>query len=208
MVYNNFILRILFSIILIIIFLISIKSVKYIHYLGIFIYFLILIEVIKNFKNNKYLIFIYLFISFVSFNLYILYFYIDKSFYQLIYTVIIFDTSCYLVGSYIGKNIMFQKISPKKTYEGLIGGILITNLIYFLFLEFFLSFDSFEINFFLLNLLIFSSFIGDLLQSIFKRNNFLKESSNFLPGHGGFFDRFDSFLFSIIFLFIYELFYL
>ena len=50
---------------------------------------------------------------------------------------------------------------------------------------------------------ILSAFIGDIIESLFKRINGIKNSSNFLPGHGGFFDRFDSFIFSI---FIYALF--
>ena len=47
--------------------------------------------------------------------------------------------------------------------------------------------------------IIFSSFIGDIIESYFKRKNNIKNSSGFIPGHGGIFDRFDSFLFSIIF---------
>ena len=47
-------------------------------------------------------------------------------------------------------------------------------------------------------MIILSSFTGDIIESFFKRKNNIKNSSNFLPGHGGFFDRFDSFIFSVI----------
>ena len=60
----------------------------------------------------------------------------------------------------------------------------------------------------LINLTIFFSIFGDLIESYFKRKNNLKDSSEFLPGHGGFFDRFDSFISSIIFLTLFSLFYL
>ena len=52
-----------------------------------------------------------------------------------------------------------------------------------------------------------SAFVGDILESIFKRNSNIKNSSNFLPGHGGFFDRFDSFLMSINSLCLYSYFF-
>ena len=56
----------------------------------------------------------------------------------------------------------------------------------------------------LLNIIIIFSILGDLTQSLFKRKNNIKDSSNFLPGHGGFFDRFDSFISSIILLTLYS----
>ncbi len=52
-------------------------------------------------------------------------------------------------------------------------------------------------------MIIISAFIGDIIESFFKRKNNLKNSSNLIPGHGGVFDRFDSFLFSIIFYTVY-----
>ena len=110
-----------------------------------------------------------------------------------------FDSFCYLVGKKFGKNKIFL-ISPNKTYEGLLGGILISN---FLVIISYLLFDYskviFNLNLIILNnIVIFFSFFGDLIQSYFKRMNDLKDSSNFIPGHGGFFDRFDSFLLVII----------
>jgi phosphatidate cytidylyltransferase len=111
-----------------------------------------------------------------------------------------FDSSSYLFGKIFGKKKILNKISPNKTYEGLIGGIMLTNLISLII---YLNFDIYKTNvnlnfFFFTNIVILFSFFGDLIQSYFKRFNNLKDSSNFLPGHGGFFDRFDSFLLVII----------
>ena len=61
------------------------------------------------------------------------------------------------------------------------------NKLYYLILIFFIF------------IIIFSAFTGDIIESFYKRKNNLKNSSELIPGHGGFFDRFDSFLFSIIF---------
>ena len=100
---------------------------------------------------------------------------------------------------------MFKIISPKKTLEGYLGGIFFTNV----FLISYIYFINFEINIFkiimLINLTIFLSIIGDLIESYFKRKNIIKDSSKYLPGHGGFFDRFDSFIASIIMLTIFSL---
>ena len=60
------------------------------------------------------------------------------------------------------------------------------------------------ISLFFILIIILSGFLGDVIESYFKRINNLKNSSNFLPGHGGFFDRFDSFIFAIV---IYSLIY-
>ena len=101
---------------------------------------------------------------------------------------------------------IFKNISPKKTLEGYVGGFVLTNLI---MITFFLIIEK-NINLiyllFFINFIIVFSIIGDLIQSYFKRKNHIKDSSSFLPGHGGFFDRFDSFLASNIFLLFYSIF--
>ena len=76
---------------------------------------------------------------------------------------------------------------------------------FFIFIIFFIIFNI-NINLKLIIFIIyyyFSAFIGDIIESYFKRKNNIKNSSEFIPGHGGVFDRFDSFLFSIIFYSIF-----
>ena len=114
-----------------------------------------------------------------------------------IFIVIIFDIFSYISGKLFGRNKLIE-VSTNKTIEGLIGGI-ITTLILCIILSYNLNM---VINFSLIIficLIILTAFIGDIIESIFKRINNLKNSSELIPGHGGLFDRFDSFLFSIIF---------
>ncbi len=197
MVYNNFILRLLFSSFFITIYCIFVYvNFKYIYYLILLIYFLIFIEIYLYFKSYKFLPIFYLFISLIfflsidfnkinvlNFNLFIL-------------IVICFDIFSYIIGKNFGKN-NFTKISPKKTYEGLFGGTLISFLLSLLFAFIFEILVNIELIFYIF-IIILSAFIGDIIESFFKRKNDLKNSSEFIPGHGGVFDRFDSFLFSII----------
>ena len=112
------------------------------------------------------------------------------------------DTGAYLVGSKFGKTPLFPRISPKKTWEGTIGGVV------FCILSGFLIHRVFGV----LNLTdwmvvggIASVFgtLGDLIESMLKRSVGVKDSGSFLPGHGGFLDRFDSFIFEIPFVFLY-----
>ena len=99
-------------------------------------------------------------------------------------------------------------MSPNKTIEGSIGGFFGTFLIYILF--YFFSFDEifneyinhFDILFIFIIIGIGAQ-IGDLAESLFKRNFGIKDSSSMLAGHGGFLDRFDSILFSAPLVYIY-----
>lgn len=103
------------------------------------------------------------------------------------------DTMAYLVGSAIGKT-TFSKISPKKTLEGTLGGMLLCVVAITLILQpFFYWYLLLGIS------LIISVFgtLGDLLESKIKRMAGVKDSGRIMPGHGGFLDRFDSLLIAV-----------
>ena len=113
------------------------------------------------------------------------------------------DTMAYLVGSFIGKTPL-SKISPKKTWEGTIGGIVLCITVAGLLAH--LIFDSWVVNLFVMVLAaicaIFGT-LGDLLESKIKRMADVKDSGSFMPGHGGFLDRFDSLLVAVPFVWLY-----
>ena len=203
--YKNLLIRTIIAIIFIGFYLLLFKNYIFIIVSFSLIYFVIFYEVIKYFNNNIKIITIYLFISLVSFYTYAFFYYDYFIFNILIFSIILFDTFSYVCGNYFGKNLILKKISPKKTLEGLLGGIFFTNLLILIFFYLYIKNYNLLSLIILLNSIILFSFIGDILQSFFKRENNLKNSSSLLPGHGGFFDRFDSFIFSIIFLLTYSL---
>ena len=121
------------------------------------------------------------------------------------FSIWINDTMAYIVGSFIGKT-PFSKISPKKTWEGTIGGaILCVLVITLLFSQTSLFPNSLTVQ----NWIIISSLcavfgtLGDLFESKLKRMAGVKDSGNIMPGHGGFLDRFDSFLFAAPAVWVY-----
>ena len=199
--YKNLSIRILSSFIFIILYssIFFYYTDKIIYFITL-IYFLICIEVFLNFKKSINIIILYILISYLSIAIYIIFVFNLYEFTAIVLVIICFDSFCYLFGKILGKHKILNIISPNKTYEGLFGGIIFTNLISLIF---YLNFDIYKISinsnvFFFTNIIILFSFLGDLIQSYFKRLNNIKDSSNFLPGHGGFFDRFDSFLLVII----------
>ena len=203
MAYNNLFFRLLFSVLFFIIYFIAFSNKYLLFILGTSIYLFTFYEIIKFFRNFVKLILFYLFLSYLSFTLYFL-FYFDYFIFNLfIFTIIFFDSFSYLTGTFFGKNYIFSSLSPKKTLEGYIGGFIFTNIFVFIYL-FLIKEVTFIISFIILiNFTIVISIAGDLSESFFKRKNNIKDSSNYLPGHGGFFDRFDSFIASIIFLSIF-----
>ena len=103
----------------------------------------------------------------------------------------IFDTFAYIVGSNVGRTKIAKEISPNKTYEGLIAGI-ISSVIYGYLVCIFLNLDLLIIPCFVIGCLF--AFLGDLLISYFKRRSGIKDTGSLLPGHGGVLDRLDSHL--------------
>lgn len=117
-------------------------------------------------------------------------------------TIWVNDTGAYLFGVTFGKHRLFERISPKKSWEGFFGGALAalaSGYVFSLFIT--------EIS--LINWLIFSEIIvifgtfGDLIESLMKRTVDVKDSGNVIPGHGGLLDRFDSMLLAAPVVFIY-----
>ena len=119
----------------------------------------------------------------------------------IIFSIWINDTMAYIVGSFIGKNPL-SKISPKKTWEGTIGGIILCVVVISLigyFTDYYTLMDWIVIS---LCAAVFGT-LGDLLESKLKRMAAVKDSGTLMPGHGGFLDRFDSLLIAIPFVFAY-----
>jgi len=125
------------------------------------------------------------------------------------------DTFAYLVGKSIGKHKLFERISPKKTIEGFLGGVVFAAFAGFLISKFYIrpnpDFSSKSILIWTIIALIVSIFgtIGDLIESKFKRVAGVKDSGKIMPGHGGVLDRLDSVIFvaPVIYLFYQILYY-
>jgi len=112
------------------------------------------------------------------------------------------DATAYLSGLLLGKHKLVERLSPKKTIEGLVGGILLTAVAAY----FFQYIPVKELRLFsntqwvILSLVIsFAATGGDLVESMLKRSLGVKDSGSVLPGHGGFLDRFDAFFIAIPF---------
>lgn len=126
----------------------------------------------------------------------------------LIFTIAVIwinDTMAYLIGSFIGKTPL-SKISPKKTVEGTLGGIIacitIAGIVFY-FIDNTIQMALYGIG--IAALCAIFGTLGDLFESKLKRMADVKDSGSFMPGHGGFLDRFDSLLFAVpaVWVFVY-----
>lgn len=118
----------------------------------------------------------------------------DRFILKIILLIWVCDSAAYLVGSRIGKNKLFPRISPNKTIEGSLGAGVFTILVGIL-IGF--NFDHRSLIFWIIVSIVVWIFgtYGDLVQSSLKRELGIKDTGSIMPGHGGFLDRFDSFIF-------------
>jgi phosphatidate cytidylyltransferase len=119
----------------------------------------------------------------------------------IIFSIWINDTMAYLLGSVIGKT-PFSKISPKKTWEGTVGGAILCVIVISL-IAYFTELVKVKNAAIISALCAIFGTLGDLFESKLKRMANVKDSGSFMPGHGGFLDRFDSLLFAVSAVWIY-----
>ena len=129
--------------------------------------------------------------------------------YYLLYFVVITkfsDTGAYAVGSLIGKHKMIPRISPGKTWEGFVGAILVSTAASLVFVHFFgdKMLGMTGIHAVILGVMLsVCAVVGDLIESLFKREAGAKDSGNFFPGIGGILDLLDSLLFNAPIMYLY-----
>lgn len=116
------------------------------------------------------------------------------------------DSGAYMAGRLFGRRKLFERISPKKTWEGFFGGAIIAVFASFLYWKFT---DSLNLTQWLCIAAIIATTgtLGDLVESLFKRSIEIKDSGSLIPGHGGFLDRFDGLLLSMPFIVTFIKFY-
>ncbi len=115
------------------------------------------------------------------------------------------DTFAYIFGSLLGKNKLYEKVSPGKTWEGFIGGFIFAMLTGYAYSLFYT--ELVWIHWVVIaGIISVTGTLGDLVESKLKRKAGVKDSGNLLPGHGGVLDRFDALIFSMPFVFVYVLF--
>ena len=113
-----------------------------------------------------------------------------------------FDSFAYLFGVRFGKTKIMPSVSPKKSWEGFAGGLVFTVIASFITTRYFLEINN-SIALVISLFLPFTATLGDFTESYFKRKAGVKDSGNFIPGHGGMLDRMDAFMITIPVLYIY-----
>ena len=109
------------------------------------------------------------------------------------------DTGAYFAGTRFGKTKLFERVSPKKSWEGFIGGAFSALIVAFVISNYFLVLEDWK-WLVIAGIIIIAGTYGDLIESLFKRSIEIKDSGTVLPGHGGFMDRFDGLLLSAPFI--------
>jgi phosphatidate cytidylyltransferase len=112
------------------------------------------------------------------------------------------DSGAFIAGTLFGKRKLFERISPKKSWEGFIGGAILA-LIFAYVISLYCTSMSMTGWFVTAVIIIVGGTFGDLVESLLKRSIEIKDSGDSLPGHGGFLDRFDGLLISAPFIVAY-----
>ena len=107
------------------------------------------------------------------------------------------DVFAYFGGKYFGKHLLYETVSPKKTIEGAVTGMVFALFLGTIFGRIFLPGVSIPILAFIILTMSVASIVGDLAESLLKRASHKKDSGSILPGHGGFLDRFDGVVFAM-----------
>ena len=113
-----------------------------------------------------------------------------------------YDTGAYLAGSKFGKHRLWERLSPKKSWEGVFGGAILALAVAYFISQYYTDFsrkDWLIITF----IIMITGTLGDLVKSMFKRSINIKDSGNIIPGHGGILDRFDALFLSAPFVLCY-----
>lgn len=117
------------------------------------------------------------------------------------------DTGAYFAGTFLGKHKLFERVSPKKTWEGFVGGAVLAGIIAFVFNLILANYDKqflTPIDWVVITVIIVvGGTFGDLVESLLKRSIEIKDSGSSIPGHGGFLDRFDGLFISAPFVVAY-----
>ena len=208
MIKEEIVKRILSSIILIPTVLFFIIKGSFLFNFFIFICFLITTyEWLKLSKNNLFKLLGTIFIIISFYTIFKIRNEFDRDYFHLLLVAIICastDIGGYLFGN-IFKGPKLTKISPKKTYSGVIGSFLLSIIFTNLFLEFSSNVQNFEFTkemFLFILLVSFVSQIGDLIISYFKRKSKMKDTGTIIPGHGGILDRIDGVIFALPFSYV------
>lgn len=109
------------------------------------------------------------------------------------------DSGAYFAGTKFGKTKLFERVSPKKSWEGSIGGMITAMVVATIISRYYTNYSAFQ--WYAIGIIIvIAGTYGDLVESLFKRSINIKDSADTIPGHGGFLDRFDGLLLSIPFI--------
>lgn len=112
------------------------------------------------------------------------------------------DTGAYFIGSKFGKNRLFERISPKKSWEGFFGGLALALLVARILSMYFTELDFYQWMI-VATITVVAGTLGDLVESMLKRSIGVKDSGTLLPGHGGILDRFDAFFIAVPLIYFY-----